>query len=170
MVTLKGGLRVPGIPCRRLSIGTTHRNGSEFVEPGSNQRYLQIDRNAPKVSHEESKGFLTLPASVKKGNGGKALVHASFVNKKRRLTLKESHYILGHIDPGAVKHLEKRGLIDKADITVASEMRYAVFCECESQGLSYGRAIHTELEGPFYTDVSGIEYSQVTKRHGTSVS
>ena len=79
--------------------------------------------------------------------------------------------MLGHIDPAAIKHLEKRGLIEVTDTTVASDMRCAVCRECKSQALSYGRGgrspkvsgqvIHTDLEGPFHPDVTGMKYFQV---------
>ena len=98
-------------------------------------------------------------------------MHASFANKKQQLTLKEWHEILGHIDPSAIKHLEKRGLINITDTTVASEMRYSVCRECKSQVLSYARGgrspkpprevIHTDLEGPFHPDVTGMKYFQM---------
>ena len=79
--------------------------------------------------------------------------------------------MLGHIDPAAIKHLEKRGLIEVTDTTVASDMRCAVCRECKSQALSYGRGdrspkaprevIHTDLEGPFHPGVTGMKYFQV---------
>ena len=170
-VMLKDVLWVPGIPCRLLSTGTIRRNGGEFVESSSKQSYLRIERNGPKITLNERKGFLTLAASVRASNKKQASVHASFANKKQRLTLKEWHEILGHIDPSAIKYLEKRGLIDITDTTVASEMRCSVCRECKSQALSYarggrspktpGEVIHTDLEGPFHPDVTGMKYFQV---------
>ncbi|CAN0016909.1 unnamed protein product, partial [Sphacelaria rigidula] len=96
---------------------------------------------------------------------------ASFANKKQRLTLKEWHDTSGHIDPSNMKHLDKRGLIDITDTTVASEMRCSVCKECKSETLSYGRGgrspeapdkvVHTDLEAPFHADVTGMKYLQV---------
>lgn len=45
--------------------------------------------------------------------------------------------MLGHIDPAAIKHLEKGGLIEITDATVASEMKRLACRECKSQVLSY---------------------------------
>lgn len=60
------------------------------------------------ITLNERKGLLTLIAPVREGNKKQASVHASFANKKQRLTLKEKHEILGRMDPSAIKHLEKR--------------------------------------------------------------
>lgn len=48
-VTLKDVFRVPGVPCRLLRTGTIPRNG-KFVESGSKQSYLRIERNGPKIT------------------------------------------------------------------------------------------------------------------------
>ncbi|CAM9301783.1 unnamed protein product, partial [Sphacelaria rigidula] len=100
-----------------------------------------------------------------------ASAHASFANEKQRPTLKEWHDTLGHIDLAARKHLDKRGRIDVTDTTVASEMRCSVCKECKSETLSYGRGgrsskapgevVHTDLEGHFHADVTGMKYFQV---------
>ncbi|CAN0455718.1 unnamed protein product, partial [Discosporangium mesarthrocarpum] len=81
------------------------------------------------------------------------------------------HNILGHINPFAIKHVEKRGLIEITDATVASEMQCSVCKECKAEALSYGRGgrspktigevLHTDLEGPFNADVTGMRYFQV---------
>ncbi|CAN0496069.1 unnamed protein product, partial [Discosporangium mesarthrocarpum] len=91
--------------------------------------------------------------------------------KHQRLTLRDWHNILGHINPFAIKHLEKRGLIDITDATVASEMQCSLCKECKAEALSYGRSgrspksigevVHTDLEGPFNADVTGMRYFQV---------
>ncbi|CAM9360459.1 unnamed protein product, partial [Sphacelaria rigidula] len=80
------------------------------------------------------------------------------------------HDTLGHIDPAAIKHLEERGLIDVTDTTVAYEMRCSVCKECKPEALSYGRGgrspkapgevVQTDLEGPFHTGVTDMEYFQ----------
>ncbi|CAM9872319.1 unnamed protein product, partial [Sphacelaria rigidula] len=146
-VTLKDVLWVPGLPCRLLSTGTIRRDGGEFVDSGRKESYL---RGMANMRHR---------------------AHASFGNKKQRLTLNEWHNTLGHIDPAATKHLEKRGLIDITDTTVASEMRCSVCKERKSEALSYGRGgrspkapgevVHTDLEGPSHVDVTGMKYFQV---------
>ena len=78
---------------------------------------------------------------------------------------------MGHIDPSAIKHLKKRGLINITDTTVESEMRCSVCREFKSQALSYARSgrspkppgevIYTDLEGPFHLDVTGMKYFPV---------
>lgn len=87
------------------------------------------------------------------------------------LTLLKWHDILRHIDPSAIKYLEKHGLIDTQDATVAPEIRCAVCHECKPQALSYGRdgrnpktsmeLMYTDLEGSFHWDVTEMKNFQV---------
>lgn len=87
----------------------------------------------------KGKEFLSLAASVRASNNRQAVLHASFLNKKQRMALKEWHGVLGHIDPAAIKHLEKRGLINIMNAIVASEMRCVVLnANIKSQALSWG--------------------------------
>ena len=170
-VTLKNVLWVPGIPCRILSTGTIRRDGGEFVDSSTKDCYLRFTKDGPKILLDEKKGFLVLQASLRTEINGQVSAHASFANKKQRLTLKQWHDTLGHIDPAAIKHPEKRGLVNITDTTVASDMRCSVCRECKSQALSYGRGgrspkmpgeiIHTDLEGPFHPDITGMKYFQV---------
>lgn len=39
-------------------------------------------------------------------------------------SLKGWHHVLYHMKPGAIQHLEKQGLIQSSDSTVASDMKY----------------------------------------------
>ncbi|CAM9476000.1 unnamed protein product, partial [Choristocarpus tenellus] len=85
--------------------------------------------------------------------------------------LKDWHNILGHINPSAIKHLEKRGLLEITDATVASELQCETCKECKSEALSYqrggrtpkqpGEVVHTDLAGPFKADITGHQYFQV---------
>ncbi|CAN0027892.1 unnamed protein product, partial [Choristocarpus tenellus] len=78
---------------------------------------------------------------------------------------------MGPLNPFVIKHLEKRGLLDIADATVASKLHCKVCKECKSEALSYarggrspktvGEVVHTDMEGPFNPDVTGIKYFQV---------
>ena len=45
---------------------------------------------------------------------------------KKKLTLEEWHHIFGYIDPAAIKHLEKGGIIQVSDTTVTTAMRCSV--------------------------------------------
>ncbi|CAM9581103.1 unnamed protein product [Sphacelaria rigidula] len=169
--TLKDVLWVPGLPCRLLSTGTIRRDGGEFMDFGRKEIYLRFRKDGPKIPIAENRGFLTLSASLQGDGKHAASAHASFANKKQRLALKEWHDPLGHIDPAATKHLEKRGLIDVTDTTVASEMRCSVCKEFKSEALRYGRrdrspkapgeVVHTDPEGPFHADVTGMKYFKV---------
>ena len=110
-VTLRDVLWVPGLPCRLLSTGSIRRDGGEFVDSGRKECYLRFRQDGPKIPLAESERFLTLLASLQGSGKHAASAHASFANKKQRLTLKQWHDTLGHIDPAAIKHLEKRGPI-----------------------------------------------------------
>lgn len=59
--------------------------------------------------------------------------YTSFTKKEQRLALKGWHDVLEYIDPAAMKHLEKRGLVETTDTTVASEMKRSFCRECKSQ-------------------------------------
>ena len=165
-VTLKDVVWIPGRPCELLSTGTIRRDGREFVESGTNKSYLRFRKDGQKIPLAETGNILTLSGSVQ-GNGNYAAsAHASFANKKQRLTLKEWRDILGHIDSAAIKHLEKRGFIHVSDTTVAMGVRCTGYRECKSQALSYARGsrspktprevTHTDLAGPFHPDVTGM--------------
>ena len=125
-VTLKNVLWAPEIPCRILSTGTIRRDGGEFIDSSTKDCYLRFKKDEPRILLDEKKGFLVLQASLRTEINGQASAHASFANKKQRLTLKQWHDTLGHIDPAAIKHLEKRGLVNITDTTVASDMRCSV--------------------------------------------
>ena len=105
-VTLKDGLWIPGllfffffnfilrrmgngIPCRLLSTGTIRRDGEEVVDSGTKKIYFQLKKEGPKIPLAEKKNLLTQSGSVQ-GNGNYAAsAHASFANKKQRLTVNE---------------------------------------------------------------------------------
>lgn len=80
---------------------------------------------------------------------------------------------LSHINPTAIEHLEKRGLIDVTDATIASKMPYGELKECESEASCYGcgggsskffdKGVHTCIEGSFHSDVPGMAYFQLVK-------
>ena len=103
-----------------------------------------------------------------------ASVHASFANKKQRLRLKEWHDILGCIDPAAIKPLQKRGPIQVSDTTLGTNHGHAVHSvprmqisssllrKRRSNSETPGEVIHTEPEGLFHPDVTGIKYFQVS--------
>ena len=110
-VTLKDVLWVPGLPCQLLSTGSIRRDGGEFVDSGRKESYLRFRQDGPKIPLAKNKGFLTLSASLQGSGKHAASAHASFTNKKQRLTLKQWHGTLGHINPAAIKHLEKLSLI-----------------------------------------------------------
>ena len=103
-VTLKDVFRIPELPCRLLSIGTIRRDGKEFVDSGTKKSYLvplvQKGRTEDPSSRKK-KHFLTLSGSVQGNANDAASAHASFADKKQRLTLKEWHDILflRQVDP-----------------------------------------------------------------------
>lgn len=69
------------------------------------------------------------------------LANATHTNKHQRLTLKDWPDVLGHSNPAAVKHLDKREIIDVTDATVAfidTLQRLRVCKEYKSEALSYG--------------------------------
>ena len=92
----------------------------------------------------------------------------TLAGKRPRLSLQDWHNVLGHMNPGAIKHLEKRGLIEISDATVASDMKCSTCRESKSEALSYarggrspktvGEVVHTDIEGPFRPDVNGMKY------------
>lgn len=85
--------------------------------------------------------------------------------------MKQWHDDFGHIDPAAREHLEKSGLVVVTDTTAAFEMHCTVCKECKSEAHSYGCAgrspkapsqvEHTDVEGPFHADDTGMTYLQV---------
>ena len=172
-VTLKDVFRIPELPCRLLSIGTIRRDGKEFVDSGTKKSYLvplvQKGRTEDPPGRKEK--YLDPVGIRTREYNCAASAHASFANKKSRLTLKEWHVILGHTDPAAIKHLEKRRLIQARDTTVAKDIRRTVCRECKSRALSYGKGgrspktpgevIHANLERPFHPDVAGMKHFQV---------
>ena len=107
------------------------------MDSGRKGSYLRSIFPGPNFLLAENKLFLTLSASLQESGKHAASAHPSFTNKKQRLTLKQWHDTLGHIDPAVIKHLEKLGRIDVADTTVASKMRYSVWKKCKSEALSY---------------------------------
>ncbi|CAM9813240.1 unnamed protein product [Choristocarpus tenellus] len=90
---------------------------------------------------------------------------------RKRLTLKDWHNILGHINSSTIKHLEKRGLLEITDATVVSDLQCETCKEYKSEALSYqrggrtpkqpGEVVHTNLAGPFKVDITGHQYFQV---------
>lgn len=154
-----------------MSTGAIHRDGREFVDSGAQPCYIRIGKGAPKINLTEEKSFLILDRWKEPDPPTGVSSHAKYANKRQTLTLKEWHDVLGHINPSAIKHLEKRGLINISDVTFASEMRGSVCKECMSEALSFGRGgtspktpgevMHTDLEGPFRADVLGMKYFQV---------
>ncbi|CAN0439419.1 unnamed protein product [Discosporangium mesarthrocarpum] len=165
---LQGVLWVPGLPCRLLSTGCVRRKGGEFVDSGIRRSYIKPSRDARKIYLVERGAFLLLEGSLQVAKKTRATANASYANKHQRLTLRDWHNILVHINPFAIKHLEKRGLIEITDAKVASEMQCSVCKECKAEALSYGRGgrspkrigevVHTDLEGPFNADVTGMRY------------
>ncbi|CAN0495127.1 unnamed protein product, partial [Discosporangium mesarthrocarpum] len=102
---------VPGLPCRLLSTDVLRRDGGEFVDSGIRKSYLQLSGKTLKIPLEEKEAFLTLQAFPGSIQTDRAEAHATFANKHQKLTLRNWHDILGHINPTAIKNLEKRGLI-----------------------------------------------------------
>ena len=84
-----------------VSTGTIRRDGREFVDSGSNNSRLWFRKDGPKIPLAEKKHFLTLSGSVQGNANDAASAHASFADKKQRLTLKEWHDILflRQVDP-----------------------------------------------------------------------
>ncbi|CAM9397444.1 unnamed protein product, partial [Choristocarpus tenellus] len=78
---------------------------------------------------------------------------------------------MGHLNPFVIKYLEKRGLLDISDTTVASELLCKACKECKSEALIYarggrsaktvGEVVHTDMEGTFDPDVTGMKYFQL---------
>lgn len=77
------------------------------------------------------------------------MVHLEIVGERHRLSLKDWHNVLGHIDPGEIKHLEKRGLLEILDSTVASDMTCYTWCESKSWVLLPGGRIPRRWAGSF---------------------
>ena len=73
---------------RLLSTGSIRRDGGEFVDSGGKESYLRFRQGGPKILLAENKGFLTLSGSLQGSGKHAASAHASFANKKQRLTLK----------------------------------------------------------------------------------
>ncbi|CAN0497636.1 unnamed protein product, partial [Discosporangium mesarthrocarpum] len=121
------------------STGVLRRDRGEFVDSGIRKSYLQVSGKTTKIPLEEKGAFLTLQAFPGSIKADRAEANATFANKHQKLTLRDWHDILRHINPTAIKHLEKRGLINITDSTVGSEMRCAVCKECKSEALRYGR-------------------------------
>ena len=165
MVVLKNVLWVPGLPCRLLSTGVIRREGGEYVDSSLQKSYIRLKHGAHKIMLEEKKGFLTLSGRIRVKENKQASAQASFANRKERLTLKDWHNVLGHIDPAAIKHIEKRGLIEVTDTTVASDMRCAVCRACKSQALSYGRGGRSPKAPRGHSHRSGGTFPPGCNRH-----
>ena len=101
------------------------------MEPGKKESYLGFRKDGPTIPRTENRGFLTLSASLRGSGKHVASAHASFANEKQCITLTQWHDTLGHIDPAAIKHLEKGGLIYVTDTIVASDMRCFACRECK---------------------------------------
>ncbi|CAN0342578.1 unnamed protein product, partial [Discosporangium mesarthrocarpum] len=112
--------------CRLLSTGALHRDVGEFVDLGMRESYLEPDGNASKIALMEEHAFLTFQALHRTDETERPAVHATLAKKHKKLTLRDWHDILGHINPSTVKHVEKRGLIHTPDSTVALQMHCSV--------------------------------------------
>ena len=115
----------------RLSTVAIRLNGGELVESGKKEGYLGFREDGPTMPRTENRGSLTLSASLRGSGNHAASVHASFANEKQSPTMKRRHDTLGHIDPAAMKHLEKGGLIDVKDNTVTSDTWCSACRECQ---------------------------------------
>ncbi|CAM9213967.1 unnamed protein product, partial [Discosporangium mesarthrocarpum] len=81
------------------------------------------------------------------------------------------HNILGNVNPKAIKHLGRQGLLEIQDTETTSSLRGTTCKECKSEALSYGRGVrspklvgevvHTDIAGSFAQDLNGIKYVQV---------
>ncbi|CAN0051008.1 unnamed protein product, partial [Choristocarpus tenellus] len=157
------------------STGSIRRNGGEFMDSGTKESYLRASKNSPKINLQKSGGFLNLTGTIINMEQ-ESRASAARANQKQRLTLKDWHNILGHINPSAIKHLEKRGLLEITDATVASELQCETCKECKSEALSYqrggrtpkqpGEVVHTDWRDHQYFQVFVDESSRDKRVYG----
>ena len=107
-VRMNDVLWVPELACRLLSTGSIRRHGGEFVDSEIRRNHIALGKGGPKIDLDEKNGFVTLRGSVKRNNRD-GVVHAALAGKRPRLSLRDWRNVLCHIQPGAIKHLEKRG-------------------------------------------------------------
>ena len=117
---------------------------------------------------------MTLLAAESLGTTGmsSAAAFAALSNRKSKMTLLDWHNVLGHLNPSAIKHLEKRGLIEITDSTTIADFKCNTCKECKSEALSFprggrtpklqpGEKVHTDIAGPFKEDVYGNKWFQI---------
>lgn len=168
-VTLKDVLLIPELPGWLLSSETLWRNGEEFEDSGRKESYPKLRQDKQEIPLPENRGYLAVSASLQGKGKHAASAHVPFANKKQRLTPKHWHNTLRYMDLTTIKNLDKCELIDVTDTKVVSEIRCNVCKKFTSEALIYGRggrspkapsAVHTDLEGRFRADVTGMKYFQ----------
>ena len=168
-IVLQDVLHIPSLPFALLSTARLRSAGGTFVDSAKDGSYLQLpDGSRLSLEIDVDTNFLQLQGhcrTVMDEDSVKA--YASLSNKKSRLTLLQWHTVLGHLHPAAIKHLEKRGLIEISDATTVANFHCSTCKECKSEALSYARGgrtpktqsgelVHTDLEGPFKPDVGMV--------------
>jgi len=175
-IVLQDVLHIPSLPCALLSTARLRAAGGEFVDSAIHGSYITLPKGhqIPLTVNADT-NFLQLNGHALKHtdtDDSEATALSSLSNKQSRLTLLQWHTVLGHLHPAAIKHLEKRGLIEVSDATTVAEFTCNTCKECKSEALSYGRGgrmpktqpgelVHTDIEGPFKPDVNGFKYFQV---------
>ncbi len=173
-IVLQDVLHIPSLPFALLSTAKLRSAGGTFVDSAKRGSYLQLpDGRRIPLEVDRDTNFLQLHGQYSTaGSEQSATAYASLSNRKSRLTLLQWHTVLGHLHPAAIKHLEKRGLIEISDATTVSDFHCSTCKECKSEALSFarggrtpkvepGEVVHTDLEGPFKTDVNGFKYFQI---------
>ena len=172
-VVLQDVLHIPSLPCALLSTTKLRAAGGTFVDSAKMGSYIQLpNSNKIPLKANTDTSFMQLDGRALTSTDAAATAFASLSNKRSKLTLLEWHTVLGHLHPAAIKHLEKRGLIEISDAATVADFTCNTCKECKSEALSFarggrtpkmqpGEVVHTDLEGPFKPDVNGFKYFQI---------
>jgi hypothetical protein len=173
-IVLQDVLYIPSLPCALLSTSKLRSAGGSFIDSAKSGSFIQLPNEHKIELHmDNNTTFLQLHGRYSTMyDEHTATAFASLSNKKSKLTLLQWHTVLGHLHPAAIKHLEKRGLIEISDAATISDFTCNTCKECKSEALSYARGgripkaqpgelVHTDLEGPFKPDVNGFKYFQI---------
>jgi Reverse transcriptase (RNA-dependent DNA polymerase) len=173
IVVLQDVLHIPSLPCALLSTTKLRAAGGTFVDSAKMGSYIQLpNSNKLPLKVNTDTNFMQLDGRALTSADAEATAFASLSNKRSRLTLLQWHTVLGHLHPAAIKYLEKRGLIEVSDAATVADFTCNTCKECKSEALSFARGgrapkvepgeiVHTDLEGPFKTDVNGFKYFQI---------
>lgn len=152
----------------------SHQMTRRRVRPAKARKcHVILRKGGLKVELVGRNGFMMPRGSVGR-NKENEVIHAALAGERPRLSWEDWCHVLYHINPEAIKHLEKRGPSEVLLPTVASKMGYLTCHGSISEALPCGHGgrtpkmlvevVYTDIEGPFRPYVNGIRAFQVFLR------